>query len=147
MLMRMAAWVSMLSLAVKFQPLPAALGLVATPIRTNTKPVPGTADRLAHTIDTLLKTKLFCLEPVCWKRAAVLHRYLSLNGIATTIAFGMRKEADGVMRGHAWLEAKGEPILEAEVPDYKVTYTFPAAEKPRFDLELGSLKYEKYYEK
>ncbi len=139
LLIRMAAWVSLLSLAVKFQSLPAALGLVATPIRKTNPAVTGAEHRLAATIDTLLKTKLFCFEPVCWKRAAVLHRYLALNGIATTIVFGMRKEADGSLHGHAWLESKGQPFLETEVPEYKVTYTFPSADKAPLDLEPGSL--------
>ena len=51
-------------------------------------------------------------KPICWKRAAVLHRYLSRNGTATRIIFGVRGENDGKVDGHAWLEANGEPILE-----------------------------------
>jgi hypothetical protein len=64
-------------------------------------------------------------KPICWKRAAVLHRYLSRNGIPTRIIFGVRNEAGGVFDGHAWLEANGQPILETTPPEYVVTYSFP----------------------
>ncbi|HET7288167.1 MAG TPA: lasso peptide biosynthesis B2 protein, partial [Pyrinomonadaceae bacterium] len=63
--------------------------------------------------------------PVCWKRAAVLHRYLSRSGIPTRIIFGVRNESGGKVAGHAWLEREGHPILESTPPEYVVTYSFP----------------------
>jgi hypothetical protein len=76
-------------------------------------------------------------KPVCWKRAAVLHRYLSINGIATRIVFGVRNETGGNVSGHAWLEANGQPILEQTPPEYVVTYSFPSND--RFGPELARL--------
>lgn len=81
-------------------------------------------DDLARVIDLLLSADFLMFKPICWKRAAVLHRYLSRNGTQTRIIFGVRNES-GKVDGHAWLEADGQPILESTLPDYVVTYSFP----------------------
>lgn len=65
-------------------------------------------------------------KSICWKRAAVLHRYLLRNGVNTRIIFGVRNETSGEVAGHAWLEADGKAILENAPPQYVVTYRFPA---------------------
>jgi hypothetical protein len=131
----MAAWVSVLSLLVKFQPLPRALKMVSVRApRDSRSPSIETERKLARAVDLLLGTDLLIFKPICWKRAAILHRYLALNGIATRIMFGVRKAADGAVDGHAWLEIAGEPILETTAPNYKVTYAFPSQEVCNFDL-------------
>jgi hypothetical protein len=81
---------------------------------------------LARAIDLLLSADFFIFKPVCWKRAAVLHRYLSRDGTPTRIIFGVRNDSDGKVDGHAWLEQNGQPILETAPPDYVVTYSFPS---------------------
>jgi hypothetical protein len=43
----------------------------------------------------------------------------------TSIVFGVRKQNEGLLEGHAWLEAGHEPILEKSPPEYRVTYSFP----------------------
>jgi hypothetical protein len=100
LLMRMAWWVAVLSAAARLYSLPRAL-------------------------DLLLAADFFIFTPVCWKRAAVLHRYLSRSGISTRIIFGVRNESGGKVAGHAWLEREGHPILENTPPEYVVTYSFP----------------------
>jgi hypothetical protein len=138
LIIRMALWVFVLSLLVKLQPLPRALQMVAAKTPGTAQSLPKeTAKQLAHAIDLLLGTELLVFKPSCWKRAAILHRYLALNGIATRIVFGVRKGAEGAVDGHAWLESGGQPILETTTPNYKVTYTFPSHDS--FDLELASL--------
>ena len=82
-------------------------------------------EELARTIDLLLSADVLVFKPICWKRAAVLHRYLSRNGTPTKIIFGVRNETGGKFDGHAWLEADGQPILEKDPPNYVVTYSFP----------------------
>lgn len=135
LILRMAAWVSILSLLVKFQPLPRALQMVSVrPPRDSHDPSIETERRLARAIDLLLGTDLLIFKPICWKRAAILHRYLALHGIATRIVFGIRKAADGSVDGHAWLEIAGKPILETTVPNYKVTYSFPSHDVCNFEL-------------
>ncbi len=137
LLLRMAGWVLLLSVAVRIFSLPRALSVVSTKtrVRSATAEV-ETQQRLADAIDLLLKADLFVFKPSCWKRSALLHRYLALNGIATRILFGMRREPDGNLSGHAWLEANGRPILETTAPNYAVTYTFPSHETFAVDLNL-----------
>jgi hypothetical protein len=135
--LRMAFWVTTLSLAVRLFSLPRALSIVA-PSRA-VKPVAG-ADgdqELATAIDALLGLRIWFFSPICWKRAVILHRYLTLRGRVTTINFGLRKEPGGKLDGHAWLEASGKPILESRTPEYTVTYVFPSTAP--CDIELASM--------
>ncbi len=137
LLLRMAGWLTLLSVAVKMFPLPRALRLVSTATRARTEGSEAEIKRrLAAAVDLLLKTDLLVFKPICWKRAALLHRYLALNGIASQIVFGMRKKSDGRLAGHAWLESNGVPILEATAPNYAVTYSFPSREAFEVDLSL-----------
>ena len=123
LLMRMAWWVAVLSVAARLYSLPRALQIVAG----NGKAARTEANEteLARAIDLLLASDFLIFTPVCWKRAAVLHRYLSRSGIPTRIIFGVRNESDGKVAGHAWLEREGHPILENTPPEYVVTYSFP----------------------
>lgn len=122
--MRMAWWVAVVSVAARVYSLPRALQIVAgngKAAHTNTNETD-----LARTIDQLLAVDFLMFRPVCWKRAAVLHRYLSRSGIPTRIIFGVRNESGGKVAGHAWLEHDGHPILESTPPEYVVTYSFPS---------------------
>ncbi|HEX3254104.1 MAG TPA: lasso peptide biosynthesis B2 protein [Pyrinomonadaceae bacterium] len=122
LLVRMAWWVVVLSAAARFYSLPRALEIVAGKgkARDNTS-----ENDLARAIDLLLAIDFMMFTPVCWKRAAVLHRYLSRSGERTRIVFGVRNEG-GKVAGHAWLEREGHPILESTPPEYVVTYSFPS---------------------
>jgi hypothetical protein len=139
LLFRMAAWVSVLSLAVEIWPLPRALRLVSTKTRQSlTTSEIQTQSRLAYAIDQLLKLDLWVFKPVCWKRAAVLHRYLALSGINTQVLFGVRRGDDGSISGHAWVQSDAGPVEESTVPDYAVTYIFPSDSTQAIDLSLLS---------
>ena len=141
LLCRMAWWVSVLSVASRCFSLPRALAIVAGPdTRAARSEDTQVQQRLARLMDQLLSIDIFLFRPVCWKRAAVLHRYLARHGIRTRIIFGVRNDADGKVAGHAWLETDGEPILENTPPDYVVTYRFPSDE--RFDPQLAPLSFE-----
>ena len=130
LLCRMAWWVSVLSVAARCFSLPRALALVAgNKTSTARADAAEMQNRLARAMDLLLSADVLHLKPICWKRAAVLHRYLLRNGVRTRIIFGVRNEADGKVAGHAWLEAEGEPILEKTPPEYVVTYRFPSNEQ------------------
>ena len=133
LLVRMGTWVVILSALVRVLTLPRALQVVATDVRTKSKRGIKPND-LSSAIDALLGIDTFMFKPKCWKRATILHRYLALNGISTSIVFGLRKEG-GELKGHAWLQSEGQPILESEPPLYKVTYTFPSTQS--FDTELA----------
>ena len=141
LLCRMAWWVMVLTIAARCYSLPRALSIVAGN-KTKRTPSQDTAvqERFARSIDLLLSADLFLFKPICWKRAAVLHRYLSRHGITTRIVFGVRNDSQGTVAGHAWLEAEGEPILETAPPEYVVTYRFPSNE--RFDPQLATVSME-----
>jgi hypothetical protein len=132
---RMATWVMVLSGLVNFCSLPRALRLVSTATRNKRNGNDVDPVELSTAIDAVLGANFFVFKPNCWKRATVLHRYLALRGVATKIVFGLRKEANGELKGHAWLQAEGQPILESAAPAYKITYTFPSADP--FEVELG----------
>ena len=122
-MLRMAWWVAVLSATARFYSLPRALEVVAgNPKQSSTA---LNREDLARTIDLLLSADVLVFNPICWKRAAVLHRYLSRNGTKTKIIFGVRNDSGGKFDGHAWLEADGQPILEKDPPNYVVTYSFP----------------------
>ncbi|HEU4871283.1 MAG TPA: lasso peptide biosynthesis B2 protein [Pyrinomonadaceae bacterium] len=127
LLCRMAWWVAILSIAARWYSLPRALEIVAgrqPPQRASIDP--ATHERFARTIDLLLSADIWIFKPICWKRAAVLHRYLARNGMPTRIIFGVRNDpSDGEVTGHAWLESEGQPILETTLPEYVATYKFP----------------------
>jgi hypothetical protein len=126
LLLRMAWWVAVLCVTARVYSLPRALQIVAG---NNNGKQPADAatneNELARAIDLLLSVDFLIFTPICWKRAAVLHRYLSRSGIPTQIIFGVRNETGGKVAGHAWLEHNGHPILENAPPEYIVTYGFP----------------------
>jgi hypothetical protein len=119
----MAWWVVILSVTARWYSLPRALQIVAG--NQSSRPTDMSQEELARVIDLLLSADVLMFKPICWKRAAVLHRYLSRSGVDTKIIFGVRNEADGKVAGHAWLESNGSPILESTPPEYVVTYSFP----------------------
>ena len=124
LLIRMATWVVVITGLLRFQPLPRVLSL-ATP-RKVLRQTSISNQRMAELLDLLLGTDIFVFTPTCWKRAAVLYRYVSMNGTTAQIVFGVRKEGDGILNGHAWLESARKPILEKDPPLYQATYSFPA---------------------
>ena len=141
LLCRMAWWVSVLSVAARCCSLPRALKIVAGRTTNQTRPVDvNVQQRLARAVDQLLSADVLLFKPICWKRAAVLHRYLARHGLTTRIIFGVRNDVGGKVAGHAWLEAGGEPILESAPPEYVVTYRFPSNE--HLDPQLATLRYE-----
>ena len=125
MLSRMAFWVVALSVLVKVLPLPTTFRLITPRIKG---PTPDGSqaiqDKLAGLIDRLLALDLFVFTPTCWKRAAILHRYLALHGIPNRVIFGVRNDREKLLEGHAWLESNNEPILEKIVPQYTKIYAF-----------------------
>ena len=125
MLFRMAFWVATLSLMVKVLPLPTAFRIITPRIKSRAPEDPqAIQDKLARLIDRLLALDLFVFTPTCWKRAAILHRYLALNGIPNRVIFGVRNAQEKLLEGHAWLEANNQPILEKIAPQYTKIYAF-----------------------
>ena len=141
LLCRMAWWVAVISVTARWYSLPRALQIVAGNQNGKQRAQQSlNQEDLARAIDLLLSADVLMFKPICWKRAAVLHRYLLRNGTKTRIIFGVRNETSGKVAGHAWLEAGGQPILESAPPEYVVTYRFPSND--RFDPQLATLSLE-----
>jgi len=118
---RMAGWIVFLSLFGRLLRLPTMLRLTSTRLRPRGSMTP---EQIASVIDRVFRTDL--LHRSCWKRAAVLRRYLLLNGVETAVVFGVRK-GEETLAGHAWLERDGQPFLEQKEIDYVVTFRYPPA--------------------
>ena len=133
LMVRVAAWVVVLSTTARFCPLPTALNLLTV------KPAGKSGasfdqPEIVSAVDAVLGLKFLVFKPICWKRASLLHRFLGQRGCDTTIVFGVRKDSAGKLAGHAWLENGGKAILESEEPNYAVTYRFPSAEHCNVEL-------------
>ena len=129
LMIRMAVWIIILSVSLKLTSLPRVLQLVSVRVQSDGPDADQSeAVKLVHAIDLLLGTNFLLFRPSCWKRAMILQRYLALSRIQTTINFGVRKDSNGQVVGHAWLERHGKPMFEATSPAYSVTFRFPTVE-------------------
>lgn len=132
LIVRMAVWIIILSALLKLTSLPRVLQLMSIRVQPDgTAADQSEADKLAHAIDILLGTNVLFFRPSCWKRAMILQRFLALRSIDTVINFGVRKDTNGQVVGHAWLERQGEPIFEATSPAYAVTFRFPTVDSAK----------------
>ena len=129
-----AAWTLVLSYALRFRSLPDALRILSV---QNSASVEGKLDQMeiATAVDAVLGMNLAMFRQICWRRAILLHHFLGREGLATSIVFGLRINPGGEVLGHAWLETDGQPLLEAEPPNYRVTYRFPSDEICKVDLK------------
>lgn len=118
--MRMAAWIVFLTIFGRILSLHTMLRLIDTRRRSKARIPP---ERIASLVDRIFRADI--LHRSCWKRAAVLRRYLLLNGVDTAVVFGVRK-GEEKLAGHAWLERDGHPFLEESEPDYVVTFRYPS---------------------
>jgi hypothetical protein len=116
LLLRMAWWVAVLSVTARFYSLPRALQIVAGTSNETQSALGRDEQELAGAIDLLLSADFLMFKPVCWKRAAVLHRYLSRNGVATRDHFRRAQRDWRQGCGHAWLERDGRAIFERRPP-------------------------------
>jgi hypothetical protein len=109
---RLAWWVAVMSIAARCCSLPRALRIVSARTTPSAPEFSKVAqEQLARSLDLVLSADVLMFRPSCWKRAAVLHRFLSLRGVSTRICFGVKPGTAGNVKGHAWLEANGRPIL------------------------------------
>ena len=102
--LRLGLWVAILSVVVKLCSLPRALRIVSASTRAQSQAGAGSEEELVTKVDAILGSNIFLFRPVCWKRAAILHRHLSVRDRATTKTFGLRKGPGNSLDGHAWLD-------------------------------------------
>lgn len=134
--LRMALWVIVITATARLTSLPRAQKIAAFRLRsTAVSDDPEEVARLGRIIDTILGIDLFVFRRSCWKRALVLHRFLVLRGIQSQIRFGVRRESDGKVDGHAWLERDGSPLLEDNATGYVVTFSLPGNDSRVYSSE------------
>ena len=107
-----------------FLPLTRSFELVS-PRRPAPHAPPLSATEVVDAVDTLLRAGLPFIRPRCWRRAAVLHRYLALEGIRSQIVFGVIAADLRLAEAHAWVERDGRPLGETSPVDrYRKIHTF-----------------------
>jgi hypothetical protein len=135
---RMAFWVVLISGLARVTSLPRAQRIASAGLRT---PPAGRASvtpaELGAAIDSVLNIDLFVFRRSCWKRAMVLQRFLSLNGIESRLYFGVQQTAEGTVTGHAWLEHQGRRLLERDTGTYIVTFALPLQEATGRERSAG----------
>ncbi len=119
----MAGWIALISIVARLVSLPTLFRLAETRRRWAPSAILP-AEEIARRVDRVLHAGLVT-DGSCWKRVAVLRRYLLLDGIETSVVFGVRNGTGGTLAGHAWLERDGAPYLEREPPQYVVTFRYP----------------------
>ena len=60
----------------------------------------------------------------CLIRSLVRYRMLNERGVPARFVMGVR-DRDGQMQGHAWVELRGQPVMEREDTSYYVTFSYP----------------------
>jgi hypothetical protein len=79
--------------------------------------------------------RLYPLRSSCLPRTIVLWSLLRRRGIATNVRIGVRRDAEGAVKAHAWLEWNGEVLNDiAEVG----TQYLPFGSAPFDRVELQS---------
>ncbi len=123
LMLRMAVSYAVVVTAARFMPLDRAFGLLSTSVGRR---LPGqSAASVVNALDTLLSAGIPFIHPRCWRRAAVLQRYLRFIGVETTIVFGVLTEGTALLEAHGWLERDGAPFAEpGSVAQYRRIHTF-----------------------
>jgi len=123
---RMAFWVVVVSLTVKFSSFPKLFKTLTPSERPRTlSGEKETQELLVRALDRVLRVDFLTFTTICWKRSAVLYRFLRLAGQPARLLVGVRKTSDGKLDGHAWVEIDGVPIAEKTMPQYSISLSYP----------------------
>ncbi len=120
---RMALTYAVVVIAARLLPIDRAFALIAP--RPGRRRPGERAASVVNALDTLLGAGIPFIRPRCWRRAAILHRYLGHIGIETRIVFGVLTEAMALKEAHAWLERDGVPFAEpGRIERYRRIHAF-----------------------
>jgi hypothetical protein len=73
---------------------------------------PADGERVAAAVDRLLAPLPWPWTGTCLRRSAVLFALARRGGLDPRLCVGVRRDEQGVVRAHAWLERDGAPWLE-----------------------------------
>ena len=122
LMVRMSFWILSVTVLMKMVSFEWAIKIISPKSRRVASPIDSKINNLPYLLDALLNLKFFVFTPTCWKRACILHRYLALAGYKTRVVFGIRKDPQNKIVGHAWLEADGKPVFEKDSTNYTRTF-------------------------
>lgn len=129
---RIAFWICAVSVLAKFLSLPRALNFISprriAPRRavSDLQMTPYIA-RVIGITDRILELNFFVFTPTCWKRAAILYRYLARDYTNVRLCFGARRnKMIDALEAHAWIEINAQAAFEREPPAYFYTYIYPS---------------------
>jgi hypothetical protein len=135
LLIRIAAFVSVLPLLLRLLSLPRLLRLCGTGAR----PRPSDEDVVIACTDFVLRCRVWISRGSCLIRSLTLYRFLGGPAAGLAVHFGVRYAEDTArgragarLQGHAWLLRNGEIYLEPDrhAPrSFHVVYRHPATEQ------------------
>jgi len=123
---RMALAYFAVSVLARLLPLPKAFAFISPRLGAGGGDA-GRAAAIVNAVDTLLTARIPLIYPQCWRRAAVLHRFLRHAGLDTRIVFGVRMDGTRTVEAHAWLERDRKPFAETgQTAAYQRVFEFPS---------------------
>ena len=125
LMLRMTGAYAAVSLLARVTSLPRAFEAMSPALR-GVAPDEARVERTVDALNTLLEAGVPGIHPQCWRRAAVLRRFLRFEGVDTSIVFGIAPSTASAVEAHAWIERNGRPFAEAEdVSAYRRVFEFP----------------------
>ena len=126
--------VLVLKILVRWVQLHKLLDLLTTS-RVPSSPDPATFQKLVWYVSGVLRRFPTNPKGNCLSRSLTMYFFGIRYGFPLQFHCGIR-QVEGVLKGHAWLSLRGEPILEPNNPfdTYAVMFSFPAHPLGQIDL-------------
>ena len=110
--LRMAGWRLVVPLLKWLVPLPRLARLMWTRARANERDR-AREQRIVTLAETLCGPHGGRLLDNCLERSLVSYRFLSQAGAEPELAFGVARDKDDPVRGHAWVRLDGKPVHDS----------------------------------
>ncbi len=131
---RIGFWLYIMPILLKYMSMTALMRLITPGTRTLGPDGEEHAETLREKGDLIhaYATRILRENPdnmgkMCLKRSLVTYRFLRLRGIAAEFKLGVRKNGEGDLVGHSWIEVGGELFHDEESRRFKyaVTFSYP----------------------
>jgi hypothetical protein len=108
------AWATLAAASLRLKALPFERVMRARPPRARGALSEGEIARLAWAVDAARRRSW--LRAVCIESALALRSMLRRRGVAATLHYGIRNEAEG-LQAHVWLSLAGRTVIGGETAD------------------------------